>query len=86
MTSKTTLPWQRHGHPHAQIHFPPLTAHEALLLSNLLDRAIAALWRTHGDAMADLLSCLDPQAAASDQAPPPPASVSISDPCLDDIF
>jgi hypothetical protein len=54
------LAWRRRGDPHAQIHLPPLTAHEALLLANLLDRAIAALWRTHGNAMADLLACLDP--------------------------
>lgn len=63
MIRGTTVPWKRRGDPHAQIHLPPLTAEEALLLSNLLDRAIAALWRTHGDAMADLLACLDPDAS-----------------------
>ena len=64
MINKTMLAWQRRG-PHAQVHFPPLTAQEALLVVNLLDRAIAALWRTHGDAMADLLACCDPDAAVS---------------------
>ena len=57
--------WRRRGRPHAQLHLPPLTAQEALLLCNLLDRAITALWRTHGDAMADLLACCDPDAALS---------------------
>lgn len=56
-TAATTT--TRRTPPHAQLHLPPLTAQEALLLSNLLDRAIAALWRAHGDAMAELLACLD---------------------------
>lgn len=42
--------------PRAQIHLPPLTTHEALLLSNLLDRTLAALWRTYGDAVGELLA------------------------------
>ena len=85
MIKLTTLAGQRRGAHHAQIHLPPLTAEEALLISNLLDRAIAALWRTHGDAMADLLACLDPDAAMSidpdDSVPTPPAP-----PTDDDIF
>jgi hypothetical protein len=56
--------------PHAQIHLPPLTANEALLLVNLLDHAIAALWRTHGDAMAELLACLDRNAVDRTAAAP----------------
>jgi hypothetical protein len=85
MTDRTTLAWKRRGHPHAQIHLPPLTAEEALLLSNLLDRAIAALWRTHGDAMADLLACLDPDAALS---PHPSDSIApaATESCDDDPF
>ena len=63
MIRRTTLAGHRHGDPHAQIHFPPLTGEEALLVANLLDRALAALWRTHGDAMADLLACLDPDSS-----------------------
>lgn len=72
MIRRTTVAWNRRGDPHAQIHLPPLTADEALLVVNLLDRAIAALWRTHGDAMADLLACIDPDAAMAthpDDAP-----------------
>ena len=41
---------------HAQCHLPPLDPHEALLLVNILERAIHAIWRTHGDQMADRLA------------------------------
>ena len=40
--------------PHAQIHLPPLGAHDALALVGVLERAIAAVWRAHGNEMADL--------------------------------
>jgi hypothetical protein len=40
--------------PHVQIHLPPLDAHEALALVDLLERAIAAVWRTHGEDMAEI--------------------------------
>ncbi len=63
MIQRTRLPWKRRGHHHAQIHFPPLTGEEALLVANLLDRVIHSLWRAHGDAMADLLGCCDPDDA-----------------------
>lgn len=63
MIQRTRPAWKRTGPHHAQIHLPPLTGEEALLLVNLLDRAIAALWRAHGDAMADLLACIDPDTA-----------------------
>lgn len=66
MIRHASLARPRPGGPHAQIHLPPLSAQEALLLANLLDRAIAALWRTHGDAMADLLACLDTPATPTD--------------------
>jgi hypothetical protein len=36
---------------HASIHLPPLDGHEALLLVNILDRLISAIWRAHGHAM-----------------------------------
>jgi hypothetical protein len=69
MIRRTTVAWRRRGDPHAQIHLPPLTAEEALLVANLLDRAIAALWRTHGDAMAELLACIDPDASLQTETP-----------------
>ena len=65
MSADSPPAWRRRGRPHAQLHLPPLTAHEALLLCNLLDRAITAIWRAHGHSMADLLACCDPDAALS---------------------
>jgi len=44
---------------HAQIHLPPLDAGYALTLAGIFERAIAALWRAHGDRMAELLSLRD---------------------------
>lgn len=40
-----------HRNAHAQIHLPPLSAEEACLLVTILDRAVIAIWRAHGDAM-----------------------------------
>lgn len=71
MSSMTdTLACKRRGHPHAQVHFPPLTAEEALLLCNLMDRAITALWRAHGHSMGDLLAQLPPRPASPRPASP----------------
>ncbi len=44
----------------AQVHLPALDPHEALLLANIFERAARAIWRAHGDAMADHLACTDP--------------------------
>lgn len=41
--------------PHAQIHLPPLSADYALTLVGILERAIDALWRAHGERMGELL-------------------------------
>jgi hypothetical protein len=38
----------------AQLHLPPLDAHEALLLVAICERLISDLWRAHGDAMANV--------------------------------
>ena len=64
--------------PHAQIHLPPLSAHDALNLVDLLERAITAVWRTHGDDMADL------QAARGIETPRPPGAVWATSPSPDD--
>jgi hypothetical protein len=64
--------------PHAQIHLPTLTAHDALALVDVLERAIAALWRTHGDDMAEL------QAARGIETPRPPGAVWTTSPSPDD--
>lgn len=68
--------------PHAQIHLPPLDTSCALILVDVFERAIAAIWRAHGDAMADL------QAARGIETPTPPDAVWESDPGapLDDCF
>jgi hypothetical protein len=42
--------------PHARIHLPPLSADYALTLVAILERAIRAVWRAHGDRMAELLA------------------------------
>jgi len=34
---------------HAQLHLPPLSAQDALAVVDVLQRAIAAIERTHGD-------------------------------------
>lgn len=82
-TKSPSFAWKRHGRYHAQVHLPPLTGEEALLLCNLMDRAIAALWRTHGRAMADVLSNLQPDATSSAEPPPPAQGPELN---LDDIF
>jgi hypothetical protein len=41
--------------PHAQIHLPPLDAGYALTLVDIFERAIAAIWRAHGDHMVELV-------------------------------
>jgi hypothetical protein len=84
MIQRTRLPSKRRGHHHAQIHFPSLTGHEALLVVNLLERVVDSLWRTHGDAMTDLLGCCHPGDPLPKQ--PDPLSPAAPAPSDDDIF
>lgn len=37
---------------HAQIHLPALNGQEAFLLVAMLERAVSAIWRAHGEVMA----------------------------------
>jgi hypothetical protein len=39
---------------HTQIHLPPLDAGYALTLVDIFERAIEAIWRAHGERMAEL--------------------------------
>ena len=55
---------------HAQIHLPPLDPDQAVVLVNILEKAIEAVWRAHGDAMADYLGRVAP-----DSMPRPPDAV-----------
>ena len=52
----------------ARIYLPALTTTEAMQLLGLLDRLTAALWRTHGAAIADR------QAARGLETPRPPGA------------
>ena len=63
----------RRRRPHAQIHLPVLSADEALLLATIFDRASDAIWRAHGDAMADF------QDRSFPDAPPPQDAVPTVD-------
>jgi hypothetical protein len=60
--------------PHAQIHLPPFDTSSALTIVDVFERAIAAIWRAHGDAMADL------QAARGIETPRPVDAVWASVP------
>ena len=44
---------------HPRLHLPPLDAACALTLVDILERAIAAIWRAHGDAMVELIGARD---------------------------
>ena len=50
---------RRRASRHAQVHLPPLDAGYALTLVGIFERAIAAIWRAHGDRMAELLQLRD---------------------------
>jgi len=47
---------------HAQIHLPPLNGEQAFLLAEALERAVRAIWRAHGDDMADFQARVFPDA------------------------
>lgn len=50
------FPWDRdRARPHATLHLPPLEANQALLIWDILEHVIDALWQAHGDAMVDAL-------------------------------
>jgi hypothetical protein len=65
--------------PHAQIHLPPLSANQALRLVAMLEHAISAIWRAHGDAMAEELTLL----GVPTPHPPDPVSGGTPDADLD---
>lgn len=58
---------------HAQLHLPALNGQEAYLLVAILQRAVCAIWRAHGDDMADF------QGRAFPDAPPPSDAVDVVD-------
>ena len=60
----------RPEHRHIRIQLPPMDPDLAVALVRVLDKAIEAVWRTYGDAMADYLGCVAP-----DSMPRPPDAV-----------
>ena len=67
---------------HAQIHLPPLTGEQAYILAAILERAVSAIWRAHGDAMADFQGRVFPDAAPHLD----PLTTAEYIPGLDDLF
>lgn len=63
---------------HAQVHLPAMDPHEALLVADVFERISRAIWRTHGNGMADHLAML------GIETPPPTDAVTSSDPAPDD--
>lgn len=55
--------------PHASVHFPSLDGHEALLLVNILDRLISAIWHAHGPAMRATLEAVHAPVPSSRREP-----------------
>jgi hypothetical protein len=71
------------SHKHRpRIALPPLDAYEALVVANVLESIVSALWRTHGDHMADII------ARAGLDSPSPEDALSTTTPIFDlnDIF
>ena len=80
MTIRTLHKPPRPSHnKHARLHLPHMSADEALLVVALLERAVQAIWRAHGDDMANQLAaaagvedprpedaCWDPTRATED--------------------
>jgi hypothetical protein len=60
--------------PRARLALPPLSGAQALEIVNFLDRAIAAIWRVHGNAMADRLADLRPHRRPRRAAVEPPVA------------
>lgn len=55
---------------HAQLHLPPLDADYALTLVGIFERAIDAIWRAHGESMAELQVLRAEAARSSPQTSP----------------
>jgi hypothetical protein len=60
---------------HVQVHLPPLDAGYALTLADIFERAIAAIWRAHGQGMAQLLELRAANRRPRERAPVDPESL-----------
>jgi hypothetical protein len=73
MTRRTRL--QRRWHPKrfrmrgVTLRLPRMTPEEAVLLADVLEELVGAIWKTYGDAMADHLAAIDPE-GMPEQEPP----------------
>ncbi len=63
---------------HAQLHLPPLEPEAALVVVNVLEHAIQAIWRAHGDRMAEIL--YQRYATAESEKRPDSEFVDVGDP------
>jgi hypothetical protein len=62
---------------YAQIHLPPLDVHEARLVIALCEKIIDAVWRAHGEALAEY--------QATPAPPELPAPAASGGPAADDL-
>ena len=62
-----------------RITLPPLDSGQALAVVDVLERTIAAIWRAHGDQMADHLAMLGVD------TPQPPDAITTDPQARDDI-
>lgn len=49
------LPWDRTGQPHARIELPRLSGHEALLIFDILEMVLDAIWEAHENEMLEII-------------------------------
>lgn len=76
--SEQQRPSQQSELPYAHVRIPPLSADDALTLVGILEHILAAIWKAHGDAMAEL------QARRGIETPPPPDAVVSHTAVVDD--
>lgn len=46
--------------PHTQLHLPPLAPDDALLVVNVIEQLVSAIWHAHGPQMLQRLQRRDP--------------------------
>lgn len=69
MTITTLSSSRRPSHKkHARLHLPHMSADEALSVVALLEKAVEAIWRAHGDAMANRLAAVGVETARPEDA------------------
>lgn len=64
---------KRNRQKHATVKIPPMSGEQAYLLALILEQTATAIWRAHGDAMADFQGRVFPG------APPPIDGLTVVD-------